>query len=76
MKKQTQREKNPYPNSDSNKRYQTFDYYMKHFRIKNAVPMHFSGSSKICDDFLANPISRDYKHKILCVEPGGKLTLN
>ncbi len=29
MKKQTQREKNPYPNSDSNKRYQTFDYYMK-----------------------------------------------
>ena len=29
MKKQTQRDKNPYPNSDSNKRYQTFDYYMK-----------------------------------------------
>ncbi len=29
MKKQTQREKNPYPYSDSNKRYQTFDYYMK-----------------------------------------------
>ncbi len=29
MKKPTQREKNPYPNSDSNKRYQTFDYYMK-----------------------------------------------
>ena len=29
MKKQTQRERNPYPNSDSNKRYQTFDYYMK-----------------------------------------------
>ncbi len=29
MKKETQRAKNPYPNSDSNKRYQTFDYYMK-----------------------------------------------
>lgn len=29
MKKQTQRDRNPYPNSDSNKRYQTFDYYMK-----------------------------------------------
>ncbi len=29
MKKQTQRDKNPYPHSDSNKRYQTFDYYMK-----------------------------------------------
>lgn len=30
MKKQTQKEKNPFPYSDSNKRYQTFDYYMKH----------------------------------------------
>ena len=29
MKKQTQKEKNPYPHSDSNKRYQTYDYYMK-----------------------------------------------
>ena len=29
MKKQTQKERNPYPHSDSNKRYQTFDYYMK-----------------------------------------------
>ncbi len=29
MKKQTQREKNPFPYSDSNKRYHTFDYYMK-----------------------------------------------
>jgi len=29
MKKQTQREQNPYKHSDSNKRYQTFDYYMK-----------------------------------------------
>lgn len=29
MKKQNQRERNPYPYTDSNKRYQTFDYYMK-----------------------------------------------
>ena len=29
MKKLTQRDNNPYPFSDSNKRYQTFDYYMK-----------------------------------------------
>ena len=55
--------------------YLGFDYYMKHFRIKNAIPMHFSGSSKICDDFLADPISRDYKHKIIPVEPGGKISL-
>lgn len=30
MKKTTQRESNPFPFSDSNKRYHTFDYYMKH----------------------------------------------
>lgn len=29
MKKPTQKDTNPYPNSDSNKRYYTFDYYMK-----------------------------------------------
>ena len=29
MKKKTQKQTNPYKNSDSNKRYQTFDYYMK-----------------------------------------------
>jgi len=29
MKKPTQRETNPFPFSDSNKRYHTFDYYMK-----------------------------------------------
>ncbi len=55
--------------------YLGFDYYMKHFRIKNAIPMHFSGSPKICDDFLADPISRDYKHKISCIEAGEKISL-
>ena len=29
MKKATQREENPFPNSDSNKRYYTFDYYLR-----------------------------------------------
>ena len=29
MKKPTQRDTNPYPYSDSNKRYLTFDYYMR-----------------------------------------------
>ena len=29
MKKQTQREKNPYKNSDSNKRYYTYEYYLR-----------------------------------------------
>ena len=30
MKKKTQRETNPYKNSDTNKRYYTFDYYTRH----------------------------------------------
>lgn len=55
--------------------YLGFDYYMKHFRIKNAIPMHFSGSSKICDDFLTDSISRDYKHKVLCMEHGSRISL-
>ena len=29
MKKMTQREKNPFPYSDSNKRYYTYDYYLR-----------------------------------------------
>ena len=28
--KLTQRESNPYPYSDSNKRYYTYDYYLRH----------------------------------------------
>ena len=30
MKKATQRESNPFPYSDSNKRYHTYDYYLRH----------------------------------------------
>ncbi|MBQ8512115.1 MAG: MBL fold metallo-hydrolase [Clostridia bacterium] len=52
-----------------------FDYYMKHFRIKNAVPMHFFGSSKIVEDLMFDPISRDYRSKIITMDPGSKVTL-
>ena len=55
--------------------YLGFDYYMKHFRIKHAIPMHFSGSSKICEDFLCDSISRDYKSKIICVEHGERISV-
>ena len=53
-----------------------FDYYMKHFRIKNAVPMHFSGSSRIVEDLTFDPISRDYRNRIVRVDPGGRVNLN
>jgi len=52
-----------------------FDYYMKHFRIKNAIPMHFSGSSRICEDLIYDQISRDYRNKIIKMNTGEKINL-
>lgn len=51
------------------------DYYMKHFRIKNVIPMHFFGSSKIVEDLMFDPISRDYRNRILTMERGSRITL-
>lgn len=47
-----------------------FDYYMRKFKIKRAIPMHFFGSSKIVDDLIFDPISRDYRSKIVKMNPG------
>ncbi len=47
-----------------------FDYYMRQFKIKHAIPMHFFGSSKIVDDLMYDPISRDYRSKIIKMNPG------
>lgn len=52
-----------------------FDYYMKHFRIKNAIPMHFFGSSKIVEDLTYDPIARDYKNKIIKMDAGETVNL-
>lgn len=52
------------------------DYYMKHFRIKNAIPMHFNGSPKICDQLLAEPNSREYRNRIIKMKSGDKISLN
>lgn len=52
-----------------------FDYYMKHFRIKNAIPMHFFGSSKIVEDLMFDPIARDYKNKIIKMDAGESVNL-
>lgn len=52
-----------------------FDYYMKHFRIKNAIPMHFFGSSKIVEDLTYSPIARDYRQKILKMDAGERISL-
>ena len=55
--------------------YLGFDYYMKHFRIKNAIPMHFFGSSKIVEDLTYSPIARDYRQKILKMDAGERISL-
>ena len=55
--------------------YLGFDYYMKHFRIKNAIPMHFFGSSKIVEDLTFNPIARDYRSKIIKMDAGERISL-
>ncbi len=53
-----------------------FDYYMKHFRIKNAIPMHFFGSSKIVEDLMFNPIAREYRSKIIKMDAGERISLD
>ncbi len=53
-----------------------FDYYMKHFRIRHAIPMHFFGSSKICEDLMYDPISREYRHKIITMRMGSRANIN
>lgn len=55
--------------------YLGFDYYMKHFRIKNAIPMHFFGSSKIVEDLKFDPLARDYKDKIIKMDAGERVNL-
>lgn len=52
-----------------------FDYYMKHYRIKHAIPMHFFGSSKIVDDLMYDNLSRDYRSRIIKLDPGGKVNI-
>ncbi len=52
-----------------------FDYYMKHFRIRHAIPMHFNGSSDIVDELYYDPSSREYRDKLIKMEPGTRVNL-
>jgi len=47
-----------------------FDYYMRHFKIAHAIPMHFFGSPRISRTLLESPISRKYRKKIITLDPG------
>ncbi|MBE6615140.1 MAG: MBL fold metallo-hydrolase [Ruminococcaceae bacterium] len=51
------------------------DYYMRHFSVAAAVPMHYFGSTEIADRFLQDPSSEPYREKIYKMEEGENLTL-
>ena len=52
-----------------------FDYYMKHFRINHAIPMHLYGPSTVIDDLRFDPISREYRDRIIKMDAGSRVTL-
>lgn len=51
------------------------DYFMHHFKIKNCIPMHFYGSSKICDVLVDSDMSKDYRSRIIKLKPFRYVTL-
>lgn len=51
------------------------DYYMRHFHIDTAVPMHYFGSTDIAARLCADPSSEPYRQKILRMEEGETLDL-
>ena len=55
--------------------YLGFDYYMRHFKIRRAIPMHFFGSPKISRDLKESPISLNYREKIITLDPSSSTEL-
>ncbi|MBQ3861304.1 MAG: MBL fold metallo-hydrolase [Clostridia bacterium] len=51
------------------------DYYMKHYRIRHAIPMHLNGPSTAVDDLLYDPASREYRDRIIKMDAGTKVSL-
>jgi len=45
------------------------DYYMRHFNIRNCIPMHYFGSTKICDVLKDSDMSMDYRDRIIKLKP-------
>ncbi len=51
------------------------DYYLRHFKIDTAIPMHYFGTTAIADRLLADPSSEPYRQKIRKLEEGEALLL-
>ncbi len=45
------------------------DYFMRRFKIKHCIPMHYSGSTKICDVLKDADMSMDYRDRIVKLKP-------
>ncbi len=62
-------------NRQGNGAFCNIDYYMRHFQIETAVPMHYFGSTELADKLIADPSSEPYRHKIRKMEEGDVLVL-
>ena len=51
------------------------DYYMRHFDIAAAVPMHYFGTTEIADRLIRDPSSEPYRDRIRKMEEGDTLLL-
>ncbi len=51
------------------------DYYLRHFKIDTAIPMHYFGPTDIADRLIADPSSEPYRQKIRKLEEGEVLAL-
>ena len=50
------------------------DYCMRTLKIRNAVPMHFFGTSKIVRTLMNDPVSSPYRDRISLMEAGNTRT--
>ncbi len=51
------------------------DYFMRRFKIKHCIPMHYSGSTGICDVLKDADMSMDYRDRIIKLKPFRYVTI-
>jgi len=51
------------------------DYFMRRFKIAHCIPMHYSGSTKICDVLKDSDMSIDYRDRIIKLKPFRYVTI-
>lgn len=61
----------PLDNRQGQYAFLNIDYCMRHFHICRCIPMHYFGTTKICDALLDSEMSRDYRNRIVKMKPYG-----